>query len=204
MSKRVREDLLSKIKDSIVDIALENANNDLDHLLKAARGIRQEVVKCQSWIFDGSFEDYQPPDMLHTLIKWIIAEPKNRIETDVRKTEVDKTVNNITQLISQSMKSQCQMNYKASTEGGRGFYQSKETPAMVGLDLLIHKKTRSKEIVKILADLNLSIDYDHTLRILTDIADAVTQKMKENNGVYVPPQIIPTSPVWNNTADGKK
>ena len=104
------------------------------------------------------------------------------------------------------------MNYKARTEGGRGFYQNKETPATVGIGLLIHKKTSSTEIVNILADLNLSIDYDHILRILTDIAVAVTENMKENNGVYVPSQIIPGSPVCfavdncdfrNDTADRK-
>ena len=110
------------------------------------------------------------------------------------------------------MKTQRQMNYKASTEGRRGFYQSKDTPATVGIGLLIHTKTRSKEIVNILADLNLSIDYDHILRIFTDIAVAGTEKMKENNDVYVLPQIIPDSSVCfavdncdfrNDTADGK-
>ena len=89
---------MTKIKDLVVDTAFENANKNLDHFFQAARMIRQGVAKCQPWIFDGSFEDYQPPDMLRTLIKWIITGPKNRIETDLRKTQVDKTVNNITQL----------------------------------------------------------------------------------------------------------
>ena len=59
-------DILTKIKDSVVDTALENTNNDLEHLFQAARMIRQVVAKRQPWIFDGSFEDYQPPDMLRT------------------------------------------------------------------------------------------------------------------------------------------
>ena len=89
-------------------------------------------------------------------------------------------------MISQAIKSERQIRYKPNSETERGFYQTKETPTGVGLGLLIHKKTRSKGIVNILADLNLSIDYDNIIRILTDIADAVCMRMEENNGVYVP------------------
>ena len=39
--------------------------------------------------------------------------------------------------------------------------------------------------MNIRADLNLSIDYDHISRILSDIAVAEAEKLIENNGVYV-------------------
>ena len=93
-----------------------------------------------------------------------------------------------------------------------GCYQTKETPFSVGLALLVHKKTRSKAIVNILAELNLSINYEKTMRIETDIANAVTAKMSENDGKYIPPPIHPGSPVYfavdncdfkNDTPDGK-
>ena len=39
------------------------------------------------------------------------------------------------------------------------FYDTKETPFSVGLGLLVYKKSRSRDIVNILAKLNMSIDY---------------------------------------------
>ena len=98
------------------------------------------------------------------------------------------------------------------TQKLKGDFTKLKRPQQVGLGLLIHKKTRNKKLVNILADLNLSIDYDNIIRILTDIADAVCKRMEENNGVYVPPQIMPGSPVYfavdncdfrNDTPGGK-
>ena len=66
----------------------------------------------------------------------------------------------------------------------------KETPFSVGLGLTIHK-TQSKAIINMLAELDLSIDYQKAMKIETDIANAVTEKMEESNGKYIPPSIQP-------------
>ena len=150
--------------------------------------------------------------MLQTLIKWIIAGPRNELQTEKRKRYIGQTVNNITQLIYQATKSDSQLRYKPTSDSNKTFYNTKETPFSVGLGLLIHKKTRSKDIVNILANLNLSIDYGNDLRIETDIANAVVQKALKSNGVYVPPSIQAGLPVYfaadncdfkNDAADGK-
>ena len=73
-------------------------------------------------------------------------------------------------------------------------------------------KTRSKDFANILANLNLSIDYEKVLGIETDIANTVVQRALKNNGVYVPPSIQAGLPVYfavdnydfkSYTADGK-
>ena len=115
-------------------------------------------------------------------------------------------------MIYQATKSDSQLRYKPTSDSNKTFYNTKETPFSVGLGLLIHKKTRSKDIVNILANLNLSIDYENVLRIETDIANAVVQKALKSNGVYVPPSIQAGLPVYfaadncdfkNDAADGK-
>ena len=85
------------------------------------------------------------------------------------------------------------------TEDESFFYQTRITSSTVGLH---HKK-----ILNILIDLNISIGYDHILRILKDIVEAVSERIKD-----IPPQFIPGSPVYfaidncdfrNDTPDGK-
>ena len=121
-------------------------------------------------------------------------------------------MNNITKLIYQATKSDSQLRYKPTSDSNKTFYKTKETPFSVDLGLLIHKKTRSKDIVNILANLNLSTDYENVLRIETDIANAVVQKALKSNGVYIPPSIQAALPVYlaavncdfkNDAADGK-
>ena len=84
--------------------------------------------------------------MLQTLIKWIIAGPRNELETE-KKVNIYQTANNITQLIYQATKSDSQLRYKPTSDSNKTFYNTKETPFSVGLGLLIHKKTCKLKLV---------------------------------------------------------
>ena len=55
-----------------------------------------------------------------------------------------------------------------------------ETPLNVGLGLYIHQKTRSKELIDVLSDLNISINYDKALNIKASLASSVSDKMYSN------------------------
>ena len=151
-------------------------------ILLTARSVRKNIIKARPWKFDGSFENYLAPEMLQTF-KWIIAGPRNELENEKRKRYIDQTANNITQLIHQATKSDSKLRCKPTSDSNKTFYNTKETPFSVGLGLLIRKKIRSKDIVNILANLNLPIDYEKVLRIETDIANAVVQRAFKNNGV---------------------
>ena len=52
-------------KDCIVDSAFEFKIGIYDQILENAMLIRKEVNANKSWKFDGTFDDYQEPDMLH-------------------------------------------------------------------------------------------------------------------------------------------
>ena len=63
----------TKERNNIIDTALENAKDNMSNIFETARSIRKNIIKARPWKFDGSFENYSAPEMLQTLIKWIIA-----------------------------------------------------------------------------------------------------------------------------------
>ena len=84
-------------KDCIVDSALECKTDIYDQIFETAMLIRKEVNANKSRKFEGTFDDYQEPDMLHSLLNWIIRGPKRCLASQKRELQLDTTVNNITQ-----------------------------------------------------------------------------------------------------------
>ena len=56
----------------------------------------------------------------------------------------------------------------------------------VGTSIYIHQKTRCRELIDILTDLNISIDYDKLLNIKSQLADTVLTEINNNDGVFIP------------------
>ena len=142
----------SSEKDRIVDSVLESTTDIYDQIYETAMLIRNNEKEQKPWKFQGSFEDYQETDMLHALIKWIITGPKTTLNSEKRQHYLDRTVNNVTQIISQSIKSDRQIKYSSTSSKSATFHETKETPFSVGLGLLMYKYTRSKNIINILPD----------------------------------------------------
>ena len=63
-------------------------------------------------------------------------------------------------------------------------------PLTVRLKLHAHKSTRRKKLVKPMPDLGLCILCDKIIKIKNSIASSVPQRIKENNRVYIPSDII--------------
>ena len=177
--KNESQKLCSTKKRNIIDTALEHSKDKMLKIFETARSIRKNIIKARSWKFNGSFENYSAPEMLQTSINWIIAVPRIKLETEKRKRYIDQIANNITQLVYQATKKDSQLRYMPTSDCNKTFYNAKETPFSVGLGLLIHKKTRNKDIIIIIVNLNLSIDYEKVLRIDTGIANAVVQESLE-------------------------
>jgi len=87
-----------------------------------------------------------------------------------------------------------------------------ETPFSIGLSLLVHKETRNKKMIHYLSDLGLSISYKKVIKIENGLGNAIIEKKKSNDGVYIPESIIRNSCLHfaidnidfrNDTADGK-
>ena len=114
--------------------------------------------------------------MLDSLLNWVISGPKRCLASKNRELQLETTVNNITQIICQNVKSERQINYKRQSTQNVGFHDGVETPFSVGLALMVCKHTRSKHIINLLSDMNLTINYDKILKIETNIAEAIVKK----------------------------
>ena len=114
--------------------------------------------------------------MLDSLLNWVISGPKRCLASKNRELQLETTVNYITQIICQNVKSERQINYKRQSTQNVGFHDGVETPFSVGLALMICKHTRSKHIINLLSDMNLTINYDKILKIETNIAEAIVKK----------------------------
>ena len=113
-----------------------------------------------------------------------------------RELKLEKAVNNITQIICQNVKSDRQINYENQSTQNVGLHGRTETPFSVELGLIIYKNTHSKPIINLLSDMNLTINYDKILKIETNITEAIVEKMKDSDGVYVPPSIQKECPIY--------
>jgi hypothetical protein len=132
------------------------------------------------------------------------------MNSDIRSQKIKQEVSRLSQILIQSIKTKRLMQY--SKAHSTGFYQNKQTPSNIGLGLYIHKKTRSKELIDSLSQLNLCINYQKILRIETSIGNAVCDRIVENNGIYVPPSVqkgsllylaVDNSDFKNDTCNGK-
>ena len=91
-------------KDCIVDSALECKTDIYDQVFETAMLIRKEVNANKSWKFEGTFDDYREPDMLHSLLNWIIRGPKRCLTSQNRELQLDTASNYITQILPKCKK----------------------------------------------------------------------------------------------------
>ena len=75
-------------------------------LFEAAHVVRDEASQYRDWNFSVRYDDFQFPQSLSCLIKWIIAGPKDGCEQII-----ERAIRNTTQIIMSSMKTPRQVNY---------------------------------------------------------------------------------------------
>ena len=76
------------------------------------------------------------------------------------------------------------------------------TPLNVGTGIYIHQKPRCRELIDILPDFNISIDYDKLLNIKSQLADSVLTEINNNDAVFILRSISKDLPIYfaiNNT-----
>ena len=122
------------------------------------------------------------------MIRWIMAGPADKLQTEVRTTIVDRGTLTLSQNLMFGFKSKRQVTYKPSDEGA-GFrsQQARENPQVLGLALTIHHDTRNKKLVNLLNALGHCASYTRALIMETALANAVVENTKQCQGLYVPP-----------------
>ena len=110
---------------------------------KVARFNRKEILDRDQWIFTGTFNDFDNPPMLHTLLKWILLGTSNHVENETRGKGIDRSISVACQYTIQSTKTSRQLNYKPqeNVTPNREIGCTGETPLNVGTGIYIHQKT---------------------------------------------------------------
>ena len=146
------------------------------------------------------------------MLPWILCGPRKDLETTTQRNEIEKSVNILSELVMKMIKSNHQLQYNTHRTNDRAYNQMSEIPLTVGLGLHLHKSTRRKDLVELISDLGLYVSYDKIISIENSIASSDTQRIKENNKVYISSNIVRGVPIHlandncdfnNDTTDGK-
>ena len=141
-------------------------------------------MKHSKWEFTGTFDDFQLPQHLSLLIKYILIGPNKKMTGDGRERNVEKDISLITQLFLQTIKSNRQVNQPYQLYKNES-YITRETPLSIGLGLHIYQKTRIKTLLDVLSGIHLTEPYKKICSIKNDLVPHTKKKMPENGGIYV-------------------
>lgn len=67
---------------------------------------------------------------------------------------------------------------------------AREMPQQLAVGIAIHQAIRSKEIINFLHGFGMSVEYNRILRVEAQIEKVVLQRMEQNGGVYLPPDVV--------------
>ena len=82
LARNESERLCSKeTQRAVIEETFKNAKDDFSTIFDCAKTIRKDIQKNEQWKFYGSFENFNTPKSLSSLIKWILIGPK-----DIRDT----------------------------------------------------------------------------------------------------------------------
>ena len=139
---------------------------DILLLAKTAKLVRKEISSFTGFRFDGNFppgcQEQSVPNALKTLLCMILN------GADVSDEEVLYSQANLT--ICQPIVFNCKKYMSSSTKSRHSI--EKEPPLPLYIGMKIHTDTRSKETVKQLHQLGLSVSYDRVLQIESQLATA--------------------------------
>ena len=157
------------IGDAVKRVIADDMDADAVHLVRAAHVVRKNMLE-RAYEFTGSFENgcelNAVPPSLTTLIRMILEGPN--IES---QSETIRTKSHIAVVPSERV----QFNTVKSSRvaGGSGHNRTRETPLPIYLSMLIHAKTRKRELVDTFFNLELCVSYDRYMNMSADLANSV-------------------------------
>jgi hypothetical protein len=162
-------------------------SKDVDDIYKTSLKIRNEILNYMGenpYKFNQNMKTSanDVPEMLYTMMRWIIARPDVEIKSVRKSMEIDRVVLTISQSIMYSMKSTRQVKYVGKDSSSSKTWHQRENAQVVGLALSLHHDTRNKNLVELLAHHGFCIPYRRTLLLETAVANAVITNMTDFNG----------------------
>ncbi|KAK3736786.1 hypothetical protein QZH41_011732 [Actinostola sp. cb2023] len=163
----------------------EDCDEEAIHLAKAASIVRKEIL-AMKYSFDGSFDsDCQTksvPESLLSLVNMILYGPNIEAQTNTTSSaQVGLTIAQFMQFNSYNRRRDQEVKREQ-----RNKYR--ETPLAIYTGLLIHAKTRSRDLIETMHSLGISISYDRVLAISTALGNELCRRYEEDN-VVCPPNL---------------
>ena len=144
----------------------QDADDDAIHLARAANIVRRDMLKIKT-AFSGSFDTYCQEDSVPHTLTGLVGMVLNG--SNIRDQPNHLCIPVPTLAISQLLVFNFSARRRESTTDPIEHSHHQETPVPVYLGLLMHTKTRKRDLFDILFHLGLSISYDRVLSISTDL-----------------------------------
>ena len=142
-----------------------DADTDAIHLARAANIVRREIFNKESSFpgtYDSQCQASSVPNSLVALVSMILYGPN--IKTQSSYLSTPQAALTLSQLLKFNSFARCRGRDTSHTLRHK---EERETPLPQYLGVLIHSKTRKRELVDALFELGLCISYDRVLSIST-------------------------------------
>ena len=178
--------------------AIQNAlKEDMDenavNLVKAAEIVRKDIFQT-TCTFSGSFENSCErnaiPQSLLALVRMILEGPTIENQRNCNATREHIAVVLSELIYFNTVKRSREKDTKGTTDTKDSIRHNPdmEPPLPIYLSMLIHAKTRSKDLINTLFNLGLCVSYKRLMDISTDLANNVCAQYHEEQ-VVCPPQL---------------
>ena len=164
-------------------------SEEMKVLFDAAITLRKAINRSKRWEFTGTLEDASGdivPEELYRFCIWLIQGPK----TDRLRKEKTEDVKKRAMSLSQTAISMCLTERQSNNNKSKTLRLSREMPQQLAVGLAIHQLTRSKELVNMLHGFGMAVEYNRVMRVEAQIEATVLERMEQNGGVYLPPDIV--------------
>ena len=110
----------------------------------------------------------------------------------------------------QSSVSSCLTERQIGNKKSEVIKSTREMPQQITVGLSLLQCIRSKEMVSMLYGFGMSLEYNSLLRVECQIEARVFKRMEQNDGMYLPPDIVQGAHVIDNvdfaedTYDGRR
>ncbi|XP_032226529.2 uncharacterized protein LOC116609840 [Nematostella vectensis] len=150
--------------------------------------LRKSINKSEQGEFSGKLDDInesQMPNELCCFFRWIIQGPKD-FTSDDKSSEVHKRALSLAQTtMSLTLTERQVRNTKSEV-----IHVARVMPQQLAIGIAVHQAIRSKDIINFLHGFGMSVEYNKILRVEAQIENNVLQRMQQNGGTYLSPDII--------------
>ena len=168
--------------EAVREAARDRDNKELTAVFKCSKIICKAIEQNEPWQFDGTTTTQH--ELIPNELMWVI-QGDAVVKAEARCSQVDRTCRNLGQMIIQAHKTKQQIAHQPKCSDNT-FRSRTETPLTLGLSLYFYHFTRSKKHIDVLSSAGVGVTYHQATDRVNQIAAAVQENMKSNEGIYIP------------------